>query len=493
MLVLCIKNITKTILLTFNFFIMKKKFTFIIALLVASMGFAQTETVVLDEGFTNITTLTDWAMTNQSSPLGSTGWFQGGSGTTFPGHEGGQTSYIGANFNNTSGGTGVISNWLITPVKNLKDGDKMKFWTRVPAASSWNDRLEVRTSTGTMTLPSGSSGVGSFTKVEMIVNDAMNLTYPEVWTEYTITLSGIGTTPTPVNFAFRYNVTGAGPSGTDSNFIGIDTVKIISISNDPPPVNTCTAGTGTGSIPDNAPSTPLEISFNITGASGSTNNVELSMTATHTWVGDLRVELFAPNGTSHVIFSRTGQVGTGVGDSSNLGGEYKFSDAATGTGWWEAAAIGGTNDIIPPGAYRTTAAGPQTTAGTSPATNMNAAFAGVSNPNGTWVLKISDFASGDTGAVSAACLKINGALAVSDVNTLKKTTVYPNPVNDVLNISTDKSVKSVNIYNATGQKVVSDATLNNGQMNVSRLTSGVYMLNVQYENGNTEMVKILKK
>ncbi len=200
-----------------------RKFLFTFIVLFTSLtGFGQ----LLSEGFDDITTLgpAGWTMTNQSNPVGTTNWFQGNA-TVFPSHSGADTSYIGANFNNTSG-AGTISNWLITPTLNVKDGDKLSFWTRTSTGSIWNDRLEVRMSQGTMTLPTGASGIGSFTTVMTIINDGYNLSYPEVWTKYELTVSGIGSSPTAANFAFRYNVVNGGPSGTDSNYIGIDDVLV---------------------------------------------------------------------------------------------------------------------------------------------------------------------------------------------------------------------------------------------------------------------------
>jgi uncharacterized repeat protein (TIGR01451 family) len=41
---------------------------------------------------------------------------------------------------------GTISNWLLTPVLNLNDGDTVSFWTG-STASTFPDRLEVRMST----------------------------------------------------------------------------------------------------------------------------------------------------------------------------------------------------------------------------------------------------------------------------------------------------------------------------------------------------------
>ena len=187
-------------------------------------GFGQ----ILEEGFDDITTLSGagWIQTNQSTPLGVTGWFQGNP-DVFPANSGATNSYIGANFNNTTGGTGTISNWLITPAMNLKDGDKLTFWTRTSSVPAFDDRLEVRSSVGTFTAPSGgASNVGSFTTLNMVINDDYSLSYPNVWTEFEVIVSGVGSTPVEMRFAFRYNVILAGPIGTYSDYIGIDDVKV---------------------------------------------------------------------------------------------------------------------------------------------------------------------------------------------------------------------------------------------------------------------------
>ena len=45
--------------------------------------------------------------------------------------------------------------------------------------------------------------------------------YPTAWTQYTITISGLAA-PTSGRIAFRYFVTNGGPSGANSDYIGID-------------------------------------------------------------------------------------------------------------------------------------------------------------------------------------------------------------------------------------------------------------------------------
>ena len=167
-----------------------------------------------------------WQATNQSAPVGTTLWFQGGGGTTFAGYNGGQTGYIGANFNATTG-AGTISNWLITPEYDLENGDVVSFYTRKttnPAAptpsNTFPDRLEFRYSTnGAFTNnPSlGITDVGDFTNLSLAINPTLALTgYPDAWTQYTYTVSGLSGT-TSIKFAFRYWVTNGGPNGANSD------------------------------------------------------------------------------------------------------------------------------------------------------------------------------------------------------------------------------------------------------------------------------------
>jgi len=188
-------------------------------------SFASAAMANIDEGFEDITTLAPagWHLQNNSSPLGTTGWFQG-SPTAFPAHEGPENSYIGANFNNTAGGTGIISNWLLTPPINMQNGDELVFWTR--AGGTWADRLEVRLSTagGTTDVGTTATSVGAFDTLLLSINPDLTVDgYPEEWTQYTVTISGLSEA-TLGRIGFRYFVTDAGPTGANSNYIGIDTL-----------------------------------------------------------------------------------------------------------------------------------------------------------------------------------------------------------------------------------------------------------------------------
>ncbi len=180
----------------------------------------------LTEGFDDIETLVPagWYMQNNSEPLGVLDWFQGND-TVFPSHEGDPTSYLAGNYN-SSGSPGTISNWLLTPEMTLNNGDTISFWTRTVEASGWADRLQLRLSTngGSTDVGTGAFDVGDFTTLLLDINPNYELggVYPEEWTQFTVTLSGLGG-PTDGRVALRYFVEDSGPSGVNSNYIGIDT------------------------------------------------------------------------------------------------------------------------------------------------------------------------------------------------------------------------------------------------------------------------------
>jgi hypothetical protein len=69
------------------------------------------------------------------------------------------------------------------------------------------------------------TSVGTFTTLLLDINPTYqpDPAYPIVWTNFTINLTGIAT-PTLGRLAFRYFVENGGPSGANSDYIGIDTV-----------------------------------------------------------------------------------------------------------------------------------------------------------------------------------------------------------------------------------------------------------------------------
>ena len=170
--------------------------------------------ILLSENFDDISSLATWSLINDSTPGGSTGWFQGNAGV-FPAQSGAPDSYIAANFLNAGPG-GDISNWLILPTLTLMDNDTLSFFTR--SSGVFPDRLEVWLSTN-----GASSNLADFTTRLLTINPALgDGGYPSDWTQFTVSLSGLGD-GTAARLAFRYAVTDTNVNG---DYIGIDTVSV---------------------------------------------------------------------------------------------------------------------------------------------------------------------------------------------------------------------------------------------------------------------------
>ena len=58
---------------------------------------------------------------------------------------------------------------------------------------------------------------------------------------------------------------------------------------------------------------------------------------------------------------------------------------------------------------------------------------------------------------------------------------YPNPVNNILFIETDSSIKDASIINALGQYVDKDVEIINASINTSFLKNGLYYLILESE------------
>lgn len=167
-----------------------------------------------------------WTTTNQSEPLGAAVWTQC-NGAVPIGFIGGAGSCVTVNYQSTLG-TGTISNWLISPlITNVKNGDIFTFYTRSGGTSN-PDRLQVLLSiNGTCNPGTGSASTGDFTNLLIDIDPSyLAGEYPFAWTGYTFTVSGLAV-PVDGCIGFRYFVENGGPSGVNSDSIGIDEFRYI--------------------------------------------------------------------------------------------------------------------------------------------------------------------------------------------------------------------------------------------------------------------------
>lgn len=84
-----------------------------------------------------------------------------------------------------------------------------------------------------------------------------------------------------------------------------------------------------------------------------------------------------------------------------------------------------------------------------------------------------------------------GTLSTAEVGNVKTVQIYPNPVDDVLNIKNISSKSTYEIYSTPGQ-LISKGIVGDGKIVVRDLVKGVYFINID-ENGTTLKTKFVKK
>jgi len=109
----------------------------------------------------------------------------------------------------------------------------------------------------------------------------------------------------------------------------------------------------------------------------------------------------------------------------------------------------------------------------------------------TYYVRVTGYSSEDEGTF---CLEIstNETLSTGDFtkNTLK---AYPNPVKDILNLNNPTAITEVAIFNLLGQQVVAKTVnANEGQIDMSHLAAGAYLVKVTADNA-VQTIKIIKE
>ncbi len=271
-------------------------------------------------------------------------------------------------------------------------------------------------------------------------------------------------------------------------------------STGPPPGGTITVSRNGiyKSIPENGGNNnPMLDTITVSGIPSGNVIKKISVkidTVTHTWIGDLRFWL-THNTAVDTIISRIGWTGTGFGNScDNFIGTYLIDSVGPiNIQNIPSACVGGSQS--------------QTTGTFNPKAPLNV-FNNTGDPNGLYILRISDNAAGDTGALKAWSVTIEYGipLGISNNTNLaseyKLSQNYPNPFNPSTKIdfSIPKSGHvTIKVFDIIGKEV---ATLINEYRNAgnheitfngSNLSSGMYFYRIEAGNFvQTKKMSLLK-
>ena len=107
--------------------------------------------------------------------------------------------------------------------------------------------------------------------------------------------------------------------------------------------------------------------------------------------------------------------------------------------------------------------------------------------NGTAVIRATSVA--DTSKFGELTVTVNIA-ASSDTFDANKVKIYPNPTTGMFFIDTEIDVKSIEIYNTSGQRILKT---NKKNINLENAANGLYIINVYAADGTHASYKIIKK
>ena len=236
-------------------------------------------------------------------------------------------------------------------------------------------------------------------------NTATVYAAPTTFTAYTVTgtLTATGCSNTATAFI---NYTPPAPTVTPSSVtmcLGDPAVRLVSSSSTS---STITASSGAISVivPDGT-GAPATSSLTVAGvpAASTLSEIKVTLNMSHTWVGDMDINLVAPN---NQILNLVGGLNGGTGSNgtanftntafSSLGGATISGFAAPRTGTFAAEARAGYG---PTGFIQTV-------------TNWNGLAANAAATNGTWRLAMGDWGGGDVGTLTSWSIGVTYVVGV---------------------------------------------------------------------------------
>jgi hypothetical protein len=191
-----------------------------------------------------------WTIKNASTPavpaVKSLIWQQGGDVIPFFNafsENGSNTGFIGASAELSAAippalGVPVISNWLISPVVTMQNGDKISFYTRTrffDATNDYGNRLQLRATFSESVDVGAGDDPGAYTTALLDINpgyenqrqaNPLPSGFPANWTRFEATITGLNE-PVKGRFALRYYISDGNAFGWG---VGVDKVQYLSVS-----------------------------------------------------------------------------------------------------------------------------------------------------------------------------------------------------------------------------------------------------------------------
>jgi len=81
-------------------------------------------------------------------------------------------------------------------------------------------------------------------------------------------------------------------------------------------------------------------------------------------------------------------------------------------------------------------------------------------------------------------------LLKAETVTENNVSVYPNPVEDILNINSEEKTKEIKIFDTLGKTIYLGTT--EKQIDTKKFEKGIYVVQLTFENGKKQSIKVLK-
>ncbi len=115
-------------------------------------------------------------------------------------------------------------------------------------------------------------------------------------------------------------------------------------------------------------------------------------------------------------------------------------------------------------------------------------YSGVYNMNGQWKWEATY-----NGQTITHTFNVSGALGVDDED-FNTTSVYPNPFNDVVTISSNSFIKKATVVDILGKtvKTIESQSENITEVNLETVSNGLYFLTLESDTGQKKTIKLIK-